>query len=57
MKRLVQIVLAASAVAFVAGCGCTTESHVVRIKETRTYTPAVKKPSGAPEDFEPVNRY
>lgn len=56
MKRLTQIVLAACAVAFVAGCGCTTESHLVRIKETRTYTPPVKK-SSAPEDFEPVNRY
>ena len=56
MKRLTQIVLAVCAVAFVAGCGCTTETHTVRIKETRSYTPAVKK-SSAPEDFEPVNRY
>ena len=56
MKRLTQIVLAACAVAFVAGCGCTTESHLVRIKETRTYT-ARAKPSDKPEDFEPVNRY
>ncbi len=59
MKRIAQILLAATAVAFVAGCGCTTETHTVRIKETRTYVPAKPRPStpAGPEAFEPVNRY
>lgn len=56
MKRIVQILVAACAVSFIVGCGCTTETHTVRIKETKkTYRPT-PKPAG-PEAFEPVNRY
>lgn len=57
MKRIAQILLAVTAVAFVAGCGCTSETHTVRIKETRTYTPAKPRAPSGPESFEPVNRY
>lgn len=57
MKRTIQILVAAYAVTFFAGCSsCTTETHNVRIKET-TYRPAVKKAPAGPEDFKPVERY
>jgi len=57
MKRTIQILLAAYAVAFLAGCGsCTTETHNVRIKETTYRTVTPKAPSG-PESFNPVERY
>ena len=55
MKRTIQIAIACCAAAFIVVCWCTTETHTVRIKETRTYVKP-KAPSG-PEAFEPVNRY
>ena len=55
MKRTIQIVVTCCAAAFIVGCGCTTETHTVRIKETRTYVKP--KPPAGPEAFEPVNRY
>ena len=56
MKRTIQFVLAACAVAFFVGCSCTTETHNVRIKETTYRTVTPKAPSG-PESFNPVERY